>query len=181
MTSKYDDFAEYRQPNLDLQDTEGDCFELLSAYIDGEATPVERQQVQQWLDNDPEIKKIYIQLLKLQGEMHSLAVPIPADISPEVLSQKVFAEVERSRNQQKLFLWGGGIIATTIIAAISGVIPGLNSPSLKLAESQIEETIPESVMVAVTLNQPTVTIPKAAISNFPIDRSGRAGDLGIKN
>ncbi len=178
MTSKYDDFAEYRQPNLDLQDTEGDCFELLSAYIDGEATPVERQKVQQLLDNDPEIKKIYIQLLKLQGEMHSLAVPIPQDISPEVLSQKVFAEVERSRNQQKLFLWGGGIIATTIIAAISGIVPGFNSPSLKLAESQIEETIPESVMVAVTLNQPTVTIPKAAISAFPIDRTG---DLGIDN
>ena len=182
MTSRYDDFAEYGQPNLDLQDTEGDCFELLSAYIDGEATSAECQQVQELLDNDPEIKKLYIQLLRLQGEMHSLDVPIPQDISPEVISQKVFAEVERSRNQKKLFLWGGGVIATTIIAAISGIVPGFNSPSLKLAvnspESQIKETISEPVMVAVTLNQPTVTIPKAAISAFPIDRTG---DLGIDN
>ena len=173
MTSKSDDFAKYRQPNLDQQDTEDDCFELLSAYIDGEATSEERQQVQRLLDNDPEIKKIYIQLIKLQSEMQSLDVPISQDISSEVISQKVFAEVERSRNHRKLCLWGGGVIAATIIAAISGVIPGLNYSSLKLAvkspASQIKETISEPVMVAVTLNQPTVTIPKAAISTVPID------------
>ncbi|MDJ0898325.1 MAG: hypothetical protein QNJ55_05895 [Xenococcus sp. MO_188.B8] len=173
MTSRSDDFAKYRQPNLEQQDTEDDCFELLSAYIDGEATSAERQQVQQLLDNDPEIKKIYIQLIKLQSEMQSLDVPISQDISPEVISQQVFAEVKRSRNQRKLCLWGGGVIAATIIAAISGVIPGFNYHSLKLAvkspASQIKETMSEPVMVAVTLNQPTVTIPKAAISTFPVD------------
>ena len=169
MTSRYDDFAEYRQPNLELQDTEDDCFELLSAYIDGEASSVECQQVQQLLDNDPEIKKIYLQLLKLQGRMQNLAVPITQDISPDSLSQKVFAEVDRSRKRHKLVFWGGAVVATTVIAAISGIVPAFNSPRLKLAESQIEEPINQSVMVAVTLNQPTVTIPKAAISAFSID------------
>ncbi len=169
MTSRYDDFAEYRQPNLELQDTEDDCFELLSAYIDGEASSVECQRVQQLLDNDPEIKKIYLQLLKLQGRMQNSAVPIAQDISPDSLSQKVFAEVERSNRQRKLLFWGGSIITSTIIAAISGMVPNFNSPSLKLAESPLEETVPPSVMVAVTLNQPTVTIPKAAISAFPIE------------
>ncbi len=169
MTSRYDDFAEYRQPNLDLQDTESDCFELLSAYIDGEASAAECQQVQQLLDNDPEVKKIYLQLLRLQGEMRSLTAPIPQEISPEILAQNVFAEVERSHRHRKLLLWGGGVIASTIIAAISGIVPGFNSPSLRLADSQIEEPLPATVMVAVTLNQPTVTIPKAAISPFPLD------------
>ena len=169
MTSRYDDFSEYRQPNLEGQDTEGDCFELLSAYIDGEATSVERQQVEQLLDNDPEIKKIYLQLLKLQGEMQNLAFPLKEDISSDSLSQKVFAKLESSNRQRKLLLWGGGVIASTLIAAISGIIPGVNTPSLKLANSPVEESIPQPVMVAVTLNQPTVTIPKAAISTFPLD------------
>jgi len=169
MTSKYDDFAEYRQPNLDEQDAEDDCFELLSAYIDGEATAAERKQVQQLLDNDPEIKKLYLQLLKLQGGMQNLAAPIAQDISSDLLSQQVFAQVDRSRNRQKLVLWGGGLLATGIIAAISGIIPGANSPSIKLAESTVEKTISPPVMVALTLNEPTITIPKAAISAFPID------------
>lgn len=169
MTSRYDDFAEYRQPNLDLQDTEEDFFELLSAYIDGEASSIECQQVQQLLDNDPEVKKVYLQLLKLQGGMQNLAIPIREEISPESLSQQVFAKVERSSQRQRLFFWSAGIIASSIIAAISGIIPGFNSPSFKLAESVGEETVSQSVMVAVTLNQPTVTIPKAAISAFPID------------
>ena len=169
MTSRYDDFAEYRQPNLDLQDTESDCFELLSAYIDGEASSAECQQVQQLLDNDPEFKQLYLQLLRLQGEIHSLTVEIPQEISSEILAQNVFAEVDRSHRHRKLLLWGGGVIASTIITAMSGIVPGFNSPSLRLADSQIEEPLPETVMVAVTLNQPTVTIPKAAISPFPIN------------
>ena len=200
MTSRYDDFAEYRQPNLDLQDTESDFFELLSAYIDGEASSVECQQVQHLLDNDPEVKKIYLQLLQLQGGMQNLSVPINQGFSPNSLAQKVFAEVERSRRQRKLLLWGSGVIVCTIIAAISSLVPSFNAPNLKLAESGRQETVPQSVtppigyaersvqvppyndrissletpatlsvMVAVTLNQPTVTIPKAAISEFPLD------------
>ncbi|MGK7898238.1 MAG: anti-sigma factor [Xenococcus sp. (in: cyanobacteria)] len=185
MTSRYDDFAEYRQPNLELQDTEDDCFELLSAYIDGEASSVECQQVQQLLDSDPEIKKLYLQLLQLQGSMQNLAAPTTQDISPDLLSQQVFDKVERVNRQRKLLLWGSSIVFSAIVAAISGLVPSFNSPSLKLAESSIEETVshsvntsigyagktpaPLSVMVAVTLNQPTVTIPKAAISAFPIE------------
>ena len=179
MTSWSDEFAEYQQPNLDLQDTEDDYFELLSAYIDGEANSDECQKIQQLLDNDPEVKKTYMQLLKLQGEMQNLAVPVNQSISSNLLSEQVFAQVDRSARHRKLLLWGGSIIASTFIAALSGFIPGFNSPNLKLAESPKEEniapalTIPTNiaptVMVAVTLNEPTVTIPKAAISNFTFD------------
>lgn len=169
MTSRYDDFSEYRQPNLEGQDTEGDCFELLSAYIDGETTALERQQVEQLLDNDPEIKKIYLQLLKLQGEMQNLAFPPTEEIASDSLSEKVFAKLERSNRHRKLLLWGGGVIASTLIAAISGIVPGFNTPGWKLANSPVEESLSQSVMVAVTLNQPTVTIPKTAISTVPLD------------
>ena len=101
--------------------------------------------------------------------MHSLTVAIPQEISSEILAQNVFAEVDRSHRHRKLLLWSGGLIASTIIAAISGIVPGFNSPSLRLADSQIEEPLPATVMVAVTLNQPTVTIPKAAISPLTLD------------
>ena len=169
MTSRYDDFSEYQQSNLEGQDTEGDYFELLSAYIDGEATASEHQQVQQLLNDDPEIKQIYLQLLRLQGEMKNLSFPLTEDMSSDSLSEKVFAKLDHSNRQRKLLLWGGGIIASTLIAAISGIIPGFNTPSLKLANYPAENSLPQPVMVAVTLNQPTVTIPKAAISTYYID------------
>jgi len=33
-----------------------DRFELLSAYLDGEVTAAQRQQVEDWLGNDPEVQ-----------------------------------------------------------------------------------------------------------------------------
>lgn len=158
MRFNYDGFSDYQ---ADDNNSQGDTFELLSAYIDNEVTPTERQQVQQWLDNDPEIKQLYLQLLNLQSGIQNLSVPSSSEISPETLSAKVFETVDRTRNKRKLWLWGGGAIAATIIAAIHG----LNSPSLKLAESVESENSPERVLVAVTLNQPAVNIPKTATSS----------------
>ncbi|MDJ0531090.1 MAG: zf-HC2 domain-containing protein [Xenococcaceae cyanobacterium MO_207.B15] len=159
MTSNYDDFHEYSNIN----DSEPDHFELLSAYIDDEVTPQERKQVQEWLDNDPSIKQLYLQLLSLQTGMQSLSVPSPPEISAEILSENVFATIDRTRNRKKLLLWSGGAIAATIVATVSGLFPGVNSPSLRLAESVNQETAEEeTVLVAITLHQPAIKIPKPA-------------------
>ncbi len=155
MTSNFDDFGNDR--------SQLDYFELLSAYIDGELTPAERDRVQYWLDNDPEIKTTYIQLLKLQTQIQE--IPTPPTVSVEELSAEVFQKIDHHRLRKRCLVWGGGALAAAFLATISGIFPGINSPGLRLAEST-SETFSKPMMVAVAINKPAVKIPKTAVS-FP--------------
>ena len=166
MTSNYEDefYDRFLSPS-ELEEGEADCFEILSAYIDGEATVAERKQVQDWLDNDPEIKQTYLQLLKLQGGMQNLAVPSP--IPADELAQKVFAQVDRRSDRRRTFVWGSAI-AAAIVGAVLTIIPNGSAPSLRFADSESPATNQnKTVKVAVSLNKPTVIIPKAAVANPP--------------
>ena len=163
MTSNYDDFPEYIVPSSEGEDANLDCFELLSAYIDGEATAGERKQVQYWLDNDPQIKQTYLQLLKIQGGMQNLAVPTSETLSSETLSERVFATVDRRSRHKKAIVWGGAI-AATIISAFAGIVPSSLAPSARMAEKSPQNNHSHPMMVAVSLNKPAVVIPKAAVS-----------------
>lgn len=167
MTSNYDDFSEYVTPSFESEEGEADYFELLSSYIDGEATVEERKQVQYWLDNDPEIKHIYLQLLKLQGGIQNLTVPAPESTSADVLVEQVFNRLDHSQKRKKAIIWGSAI-AATFIATVSSIIPGSLFPSVRLAENSSQDNSSPSIMVAVSLNKPTVIIPKTAVSNSNI-------------
>ena len=164
MTSHNDKFSEYDvSPSNDLEDAEAHRFELLSAYIDGEATVAERKQVQQWLDNDPEIKQTYLQLLQLQDRMQNLSVPPQATtISTDILTERVFNQIDRTRNRKKAIIWGGAI-AATVVATVSSLIP-LPTSSLRMAKDSIQNQVSKPMMVAVSLNKPAVVIPKAAVA-----------------
>jgi anti-sigma factor RsiW len=164
MTSNYDDFSEYDAPSFELEENASDCFELLSAYIDGEATVEERKQVQQLLDNDPQSKELYLQLLKLQGGIQNLTVPTSETTSAKILSERVFDRVDRSHHRQKAIIWSGAI-AATIITTIANIVPNSPSPSLRIAENSSQDSSSPSIMVAVSLSKPTVIIPKAAVAN----------------
>jgi anti-sigma factor RsiW len=164
MTSNHDDFSKYDAPSFKLEEDASDCFELLSTYIDGEATVEERKQVQQWLDNDPEIKQIYLQLLKLQGGMQNLTVSASETTSAEILSERVFNRIDRSHSRQKAVIWGSAI-AATIAATVTSILPNSLSPSLRIAENSSQDNSSPSIMVAVSLSKPTVIIPKAAVAN----------------
>ena len=162
MTSHNDKFSEYDiSPSNDLEDAEAHRFELLSAYIDGEATVAERKQVQQWLDNDPEIKQTYLQLLQLQDRIQNLSVPSQA-ISTDILTERVFNQIDRTRNRKKAIIWGSAI-AATVVATVSSLIP-LPTSSLRMAKDSIQNQVSKPMMVAVSLNKPTVVIPKAAVA-----------------
>lgn len=161
MTSHNDKFSEYDvSPSNDLEDAEAHRFELLSAYIDGEATVAEREQVQQWLDNDPEIKQTYLQLLQLQARMQNPIVPSQS-VSADILSERVFNQIDR-RDRKKAIIWGSAI-AATVVATVSSFIP-LPTPSLRMAQTPILNKASKPMMVAVSLNKPAVVIPKAAVS-----------------
>ena len=168
MNSKHNNFNSPDPESSDIEelDSDLDYFVILSAYIDGEASVAECQQVQAWLDQDPEIKKVYCQLLSLQGGMQNSAIP-SQDVAFELdTSQKVFARLDRSRNLRRIFL-GTGAIAATVVGVFVNVIPNPFVPSMRLADNNsFDADISQPFEVAVSLNEPTVIIPKTAISNF---------------
>ncbi len=161
MTSKFDSFEhdKFAKNPREEKELPTDCFELLSAYIDGELSATERNQVQSWLDQDPKIKNLYTQLLSLQGSMQ-LSIAPPSSKSVAEITTGVFQSIDR-RRQRRLVLTGSAI-AATILTTITALIPGITPAGLRVAESENpEDTTSESIMLAVALNQPAINIPKA--------------------
>lgn len=163
MTSNFEDFKSDRE-RAEIQDDslELDIFELLSAYIDGELTPPERDRVQYLLDRDPKIKHTYRQLLNLQGHIKHLSAP-PSSVSVDELSTAVFQKIDRHQRRRSSLVWGGAAVAAAAIAAISGILPGANSPVFRMAKSS-QTNFEAPTMVAVAIHKPAVKIPKAAVT-----------------
>ncbi len=161
MTSKFDSFEhdKFAKNSREEKELPTDCFELLSAYIDGELSSTERNQVQCWLDQDPEIKNLYTQLLALQGNMQ-LSIAPPTSKSVAEITTGVFQSIDR-RRQRRLVLTGSAI-AATILTTITALIPGITPSELRVAEREnSDDTTSESIMLAVAVNQPAINIPKA--------------------
>jgi anti-sigma factor RsiW len=130
-------------------------FELLSAYLDGEVTAIERQQVEAWLATDRDFQHQYRQLQQI-----NLAIPrmtVPSSQSARALSTGVFAKIDRQRNRK--FAWfGGGAIAATLIAAftgLGGLFGGGNSPQFQFAANKANTPAP----LMLALNDPILSMP----------------------
>lgn len=168
MTSKFDGFdhGEFADSSGEEADIPTDCFELLSAYIDGELSATEKKQVQGWLDQDPKIKNIYTQLLALQGNMqHSIAPPSNKSIAE--ITTGVFKSIDRRRQRRLVFT--GGAIAASILATITALIPGVTPSGLSIAEIEnTDDLVATPIMLAVAVNKPAINIPKA-INGYQIE------------
>lgn len=163
MKSNFDEFNTDWPFDSDLlpQDEDFERFMLLSAYLDGEVTPQERQQVQQWLDTDPEIKQKYMKLMKIQQTTTHL--PMPNGFSaPQPLIESVFQEIDQ-QNQQRRLLIGSGLVIAALIGAMTS--NWVMKPSFMPSISHIEVSPPEvpvsesSDSLMIALNQPIVEIP----------------------
>lgn len=141
-----------------------DAFSLLSAYIDGEATPEERRQVNEWLDNDPEVKSLYLHLLRIRQNLQQMPVPQSSASTAETV-ERFFWLLDQRRRRMMLKM-GGGAIAALFMAALSGLVPGVPSVT-QLANSSDNQVESQQLMIA--LNRPIVPIPKAAVA-VPVDR-----------
>lgn len=128
-------------------------FELLSAYLDGEVTPTERQQVEAWLSHDPAFQHQYRQMQQIHQAIPRMAVP--SSQSAEALSAGVFAKIDRHRHR-KLSWMGGGAIAATLIATLTG-LGGLFSGSNQQLQFANKVKTPAPLMVA--LNDPILAMP----------------------
>lgn len=132
-------------------------FELLSAYLDGEVTAEQREEVQNLLANDPEIQSLYRRLLYLRDEFHNLPTPQPK-CTPEQLSSAVFAQVDQENKKRKAYVWGGGAIAAVVIATISSVFSGNRTPLLQMANQENLKHNDENLVIA--LNEPVIPLPQ---------------------
>jgi anti-sigma factor RsiW len=128
-------------------------FELLSAYLDGEVTASERQQVDAWLASDSAFQRQYRQMQNIHQALPQMTVP--SSQSAQALSAGVFAKLDRNRNR-KLAWIGGGAIAATLVAAVAG-LGGLFGGDNQLQFAANKTNTPAALMVA--LNDPILAIP----------------------
>jgi anti-sigma factor RsiW len=130
-------------------------FELLSAYLDGEATATERQQVEALLATDRDFHRQYHQMQRMQVAIAGIPVP-KSDRSVAHLADAVFTKIDR-RRQRNLTRWiGGSAIAATLVTALAGIggLFGTNNAQWQMAN---KANTPAPLMVA--LNDPILSIP----------------------
>src|SRR5690349_13441511 len=110
------------QPSKEMDILQRDRSELLSAYLDGEVTAAERQQVQKWLETDPKMQCLHRRLLKLRHGIQTLPIPASEQSTEHTVNQ-VFSRI-RSRNRVRILMAStGGAVAAMFISALSGLIP----------------------------------------------------------
>ncbi|MEM7553286.1 MAG: transcriptional regulator [Cyanobacteria bacterium P01_A01_bin.84] len=142
---------------------QSDRFELLSAYLDGEVTAVQRKQVEEWLANDAATKKLYHRLFSLRRGLRTL--PVPQQQPVENTVEQVLKRVNRP--YKRAFMIGGTAIAACLIGAFGGLFSG-ESGIIQFAQQKSTQTTSEvassssDTSLQVALNQPVFPIPKAA-------------------
>lgn len=160
MTSKFEDRDRSTPIEDEAAELPTDCFELLSAYIDGEATVSQRHQVQTLIDKDPQVKHLYTQLLTLQSQMQHSVAP-PCEKSTVEITSEVFQSIDNSQRRQRGVILTGTAIAASAIAVITSMISG--TAPLRMRMAAIENSSDLNVRtetLAIALNKPAIDIPK---------------------
>ncbi|MFB2935145.1 anti-sigma factor [Aerosakkonemataceae cyanobacterium BLCC-F154] len=169
-------FGDSPDPCLGARDMEKrDRFELLSAYLDGEVSATERQQVEDWLATDPNIQCLYKRLLNLRQGLRN--TPVPAASQPvNVTVDQVFSRLEK-RRRKPILVWGGTAIAAALIAAVSGVFGNQNAWSPQMANSP---ATPDSEALTIALSEPVIQIPQVSTETYKSPQSPAAYPHSVK-
>jgi anti-sigma factor RsiW len=130
-------------------------FELLSAYLDGEVTAEQREQVKALLAEDTEIQALYNRLLILREEIYNLPTP-PSEYTAQQLSSAVFQQIDKQKKQKHVWLFGGGAIAAVLIASISSI---MNDQPLWQMANNNKPSSENSEGLVIALNEPVIELP----------------------
>jgi anti-sigma factor RsiW len=149
-------------------------FELLSAYMDNEASPGEKLKVEQWLATDVNFRRLYQQQLRLRQLLIDLPVPgsaragVQANAKTEQVVNRVFAKLDE-RSKQRKIAWGG-IAALAVLVGAVGSVFTFNSPTTDLnvaTNNQIikpQENPEEPLLLA--MEKPLIPMPKSLITDI---------------
>ncbi|HAN46567.1 MAG TPA: Fis family transcriptional regulator [Cyanobacteria bacterium UBA8156] len=125
-------------------------FWLLSLYLDGEATPAERSQVEAWIDGDREFAQLYRQQRRLQQNL--VDMPIPATDAAAFLTT-----LNHRLDQHDRRRWGLPVAAAlTLMAGWMAVVALPRPPKVQLAQPL---PAPEERLI-LAMEQPLVPAPK---------------------
>jgi|LakMenEpi03Aug12_release.lakeMendotaPanAssembly.Ray.scaffolds.fasta_scaffold22381_6 hypothetical protein len=123
-----------------------DCFELLSAYLDGEVTAQDRAVVEHWLNTDPSVKCLYHRLLCLRQGCQELCLH---DDPVQVTASQVLQRLRYHLGT--ITMATAGILVLAILNLLSGEAN---------LSSRVESRFPSGRVLEVTLDQPVFPIPK---------------------
>lgn len=153
----------------DLDATKRDRFELLSAYLDGEVTSEERQQVLRWIQHDDGTRRLYNRLLALRQGIRNQSAP------PDCSAEATLAGVFQCLNYRlKLAtMASAGVVAIGVINLLSGA--GIGTPSWRMA------TVAQPEALEIALDKPAFPIPEEASAVISTDFTSplEAGGLPI--
>ncbi|MGD1942212.1 MAG: anti-sigma factor family protein [Leptolyngbyaceae cyanobacterium] len=141
----------------EIDATKRDRFELLSAYLDGEASPAERQLVATWLDHDADAQCLYRRLLQLRQGFQGLGhAPSQAQDHLYTANRVVY-----KLNQRFKRTWMAGMTAAAVV--VVGIFSGALHPierlgSVRTASSGTTDNL------EIALDHPPIAIPKPAIA-----------------
>ena len=150
-----------------------DRFELLSAYLDGEVTPEERQLVLNWMRTDPSTKRLYNRLVQIRQGMQTMSTSNNCDFEDTLAG--VFHCL--GRRFQMVGMASAGVVVLGMLGMLSGslssrhmlwqwaMVPG--GSSTHAADS-----------LQVALDQPVFPIPKAPTATVSVNQTS-AIDSGL--
>ncbi|MDQ7801714.1 MAG: zf-HC2 domain-containing protein [Armatimonadota bacterium] len=100
---------------------------LLSAYVDGEVTPEERRQVEEWLRQDPEAQAEYRELVRLRDLLRSLPPrPAPPDLEGRILRAALGRATGPKPARMRQAVWVGAVVAAAAVGLFPLVRGGLD-------------------------------------------------------
>jgi len=126
--------------------TPNERFELLSAYIDGELTEAEEQLVEQWLSDDVDFRRIYLQQMKLRQSLIDLPVPVATNSSAkketEIMIDRVFAEIDKRSQRRKWKIAGIGISVAAVVGVFGSLFTLSSSPQFSPVANSVKSPAP---------------------------------------
>ncbi len=125
---------------------DADKFELLSSYLDGELTPQEKSQVEEWIAQDRDFAQCYQEQLKLQQMWQ---VPV-GNVTSELCFEETWNYIQ-SRQQQR-WLRRGIIALTMAVVSVSSLFVAQRY-SWQQAKAKEEP-------ILMALEQPILPMPK---------------------
>ena len=154
---KFDSPNPSPRDDADTKDLSLEQFDLLSAYLDGEVTPSERQKVRYWLENDPNFQKNYQKLLHLQRLTH--LSPLSVSSIPSDLPDQLFRKIDRQRHHRNWSIAGGVTFVVLLTTAFSQINFSENAWTAKFAKHFSAPGQINSQPLKLALNRPLVEIP----------------------
>lgn len=153
-------------------------FELLSAYLDGEVTTAERQQVDLWLQKDASFRAMYSKMCGMHKAIEQIPLPSAA-LTVNKFADEVFTKVDQ-RSKLKLLKVVGGTCLAGLVAAgamLTATFQGFNQSQLQIAKISLPTSVPNSLSILVkptplmvTLNDSIVQIsPKGVVPKAKAD------------